>query len=89
MVESLLLLLRLLKRSPQGTMAITPLPVRVSAGTASPVPDAPGGPPAPPPLSQHLQATGGTQSLPMALSPPPLPRPGFSLLPPTPKLGQL
>lgn len=60
MVDSLLLLLRLLRRSPQGTVAVAPLPVGVSAGTASPVPDAPGRPPAPPPLTQHLQATGGT-----------------------------
>ena len=60
MVEPLPLLPRLLRRSPQGTVATAPLPVRVSAGTASPVPDAAGGPLAPPPLTQHLQATGGT-----------------------------
>lgn len=51
MAEPLLFLLRLLRRSPQGTVAREALPVTVSAGTASPVPDTPGGPPAPPPLT--------------------------------------
>lgn len=47
--ESLLLLPRLLRRSPQGTVATAPppLPVRVSAGTASPVPEAASRPPLP------------------------------------------
>lgn len=72
MVDFLLLLPRLLRRSPQGTVArAPPLSVSVSAGTASPVPEAAGRPPAPPPLPEHLQATGGTQALPMAPSPPP------------------